>query len=56
MKPETKAELLRLASDVIIWLLIGFATIAFKAELGASKAETVLFVLCAWIWKRQTQR
>lgn len=53
MSPATKTELLRLAFDVITWSLIGFAAVGFQAELGASRAETVLFILCAWIWKRQ---
>lgn len=56
MTPELKSELLGLAIDIMTWILIGFATIAFKAELGATRAEAVLFVLCAWIWKRQNQK
>lgn len=55
MSPATKAELLGLALDIITMLLIGFLAIGFRVELGASKPETVLFVLCAWIWARQTR-
>lgn len=56
MTPALKTELLGLVLDVITWILIGFATIVFQAELGATRAEAVLFVLCAWIWKRQNQK